>query len=80
MSVCQNSAIYKDEKLNRNVIDPNKCIGCKMCFSACPFGAIGFDSTRGYAYKCDYVGAILSVLTHAKKSAINILKAIDLNQ
>ena len=28
------------------------CIGCKRCMAACPYGAIQFDETHGYADKC----------------------------
>jgi len=79
MSVCQNSAIYKDEKLNRVVIDPNKCIGCKMCFSACPFGAIGFDSTRGFAYKCELCGGDPECVKACEKSALSYIKGYNLH-
>ena len=51
--VCEKGAIYRDDDLNRVVLDMNFCIGCRMCVSACPFGAVGFDSERGFAFKCD---------------------------
>jgi len=79
ISVCQNSAISRDEKLNRVVIDPNKCIGCKMCFSTCPFGAIGFDSTRGYAFKCDLCGGDPECVRACGKEAITYIEGHKLN-
>lgn len=79
MAVCQNSAIYRDDKLSMVVIDPNKCIGCKMCFSSCPFGAIGFDSTRGFAYKCELCGGEPECVEACKKGAIDYIKGYDLN-
>ena len=33
--------------------DPEKCTGCKLCIIACPFGAMGFNSTDSVAAKCD---------------------------
>lgn len=54
--VCPQEAIYRDPKLNRVAIDHQRCVGCKMCFSACPFGAMNFDSIRATAFKCDLCG------------------------
>jgi Fe-S-cluster-containing hydrogenase component 2 len=52
-AVCPQEAIYRDQKQNRVVIDRKRCVGCKMCFSACPFGAMNFDPIRSIAFKCD---------------------------
>ncbi|MBW2063593.1 MAG: 4Fe-4S dicluster domain-containing protein [Deltaproteobacteria bacterium] len=53
MAACPEKAIYRDEELGRVMIDKGRCIGCRMCFSACPTGAMGFDEPRGLAFKCD---------------------------
>jgi electron transport protein HydN len=61
MAVCQSEAISQlDGKV---LIDRQKCIGCKSCVDACPFGAVhlaplGFEfnpdgSRRSVANKCD---------------------------
>ena len=55
-AVCPQKAIYRDPKQNRVVIDRERCVGCKMCFSACPFGAMNFDPIRSTAFKCDLCG------------------------
>ena len=44
MNVCPVKAISRDERLNRVMVDYNVCIGCRMCVTACPFGAMSFDS------------------------------------
>lgn len=53
MTVCPAQAIRRDNELNRVVVDSRQCVGCKMCVSACPFGAMGFDDVHGVAFKCD---------------------------
>ncbi|MDR2367466.1 MAG: 4Fe-4S dicluster domain-containing protein [Deltaproteobacteria bacterium] len=60
-SVCQSGAIRVQD--GTVLIDRDKCIGCKSCTEACPFGAVhmvplGFqlnpDGTRrSVAHKCD---------------------------
>ena len=39
-NICQMSAISRVD--GRTVVDTSKCIGCKLCLMACPFGAIEF--------------------------------------
>jgi electron transport protein HydN len=39
-NVCQMSAISRIA--GRTVVDTTRCIGCKLCLMACPFGAIEF--------------------------------------
>jgi anaerobic carbon-monoxide dehydrogenase iron sulfur subunit len=53
MNVCPVKAISRDEKLNRVMVDYNVCIGCRMCVTACPFGAMNYDSVGKKVVKCD---------------------------
>lgn len=39
-NVCQMSAISRVN--GRTVVDTARCVGCKLCLMACPFGAIEF--------------------------------------
>lgn len=52
-SVCPTDAIYRDQALNRVMVDYDLCIGCKACVAACPFGAMGFDEADKKVIKCD---------------------------
>ncbi len=51
MESCPTGAIKREEGIV--TLDRRKCIGCKACTEACPFGAMGFDAGRGVAEKCD---------------------------
>ena len=53
MAVCPKQAIYRDNDLERIMVDYNRCVSCRLCVAACPFGAMGFDDHRGKVFKCD---------------------------
>lgn len=56
LATCPKEAIYRDEKIDRVLIDRQKCVGCGMCVSACPFGAMKLDKLKAKSYKCDLCG------------------------
>ena len=52
VQVCPTTAMHKDE--NGIVsIDGSKCIGCRYCEWACPYGAPQFNEVSGIMTKCD---------------------------
>jgi Fe-S-cluster-containing dehydrogenase component len=52
VNVCPTGAVYKDRD-GFVRIRQNRCIGCKLCVVACPFGVPDIDLTRGFMTKCD---------------------------
>ncbi len=52
-AVCPTQAVYRDHSTGIVKLDDSKCIGCKKCIQACPFGAIFYDQERRVAVKCD---------------------------
>lgn len=52
-AVCPVHAIARDERLNRLVVKYDSCIGCRLCLTVCPFGAMGFDDGARRIFKCD---------------------------
>jgi Fe-S-cluster-containing hydrogenase component 2 len=51
--VCLSGALSYNSEFNAYTIDEKKCIGCKLCITSCPVGAIGFNSKKGISFKCD---------------------------
>lgn len=50
--VCPTGASYKRESDGIVLVDYDKCIGCKYCSWACPYGAREFDEQRKVMSKC----------------------------
>lgn len=51
--LCPTNAITRHHETGAIVIDDKRCIGCRECMLACPFGAISFDTDRGVCVTCD---------------------------
>jgi Fe-S-cluster-containing hydrogenase component 2 len=75
--ICPAGAITveKDENNKTTLVKVNeeKCVGCKMCMLACPFGNI-VVSDRGCAEKCDLCGGDPEC---AKFCLIGAIKFVD---
>ena len=52
VQVCPTKATYRRAD-GIVVIDADKCVGCKYCIVACPYGARYFDEKKGIPDKCD---------------------------
>ena len=50
--VCPTGASYKRQEDGIVLVDSDKCIGCKYCSWACPYGAREYDEDRGVMTKC----------------------------
>lgn len=53
MDACPARAVYRDEATGAVLIDQDKCIGCRYCAWACPYGAPRYDRSRSVMAKCD---------------------------
>jgi len=79
VEVCPTKACHKDPELNRVVIDKDKCIGCKTCIVACPFGAPLFDKTEGITVKCNYCDGDPQCVRFCETKAIRYIDASQVN-
>jgi anaerobic dimethyl sulfoxide reductase subunit B (iron-sulfur subunit) len=52
LAACPAAAISKDEN-GLVSIDQTKCVGCRYCEWACPYGTPQFDEARGVMTKCN---------------------------
>ncbi|MCB1506538.1 MAG: 4Fe-4S dicluster domain-containing protein [Hyphomicrobiaceae bacterium] len=52
VTVCPTGASYKREEDGIVLVDPDKCIGCKLCSWACAYGAREYDYAEGVMKKC----------------------------
>ena len=52
--VCPTGASYRDPDTNVVLVDKEKCIGCKYCMMACPYGVRTYDESKdkGVIEKC----------------------------
>jgi anaerobic carbon-monoxide dehydrogenase iron sulfur subunit len=53
MEACPVKAIFRDKTTDAVKISREKCIGCKVCIPACPFGIIVVDPVTQEVRKCD---------------------------
>ena len=49
-------AICREDATGVIQVAAERCVGCKMCLLACPFGAMAFSGRDGKAVKCDLCG------------------------
>lgn len=52
IKVCPTEALSRDDN-DAVVVNHDKCIGCRLCTIACPFGAIVYSMEKNQILKCD---------------------------
>lgn len=54
LHACPSRALYLDPEKAVVQINEERCVGCRICILACPFGVITYDAVTGKVVKCDY--------------------------
>ena len=74
-TVCPVNAISKEQGTDLVVLDHDRCIGCKMCVMACPFGAMSVDITEGRVSKCDLCDGDPTCVSFCEADALRFVDA-----
>ena len=56
--VCPTGASYRDLDTNVVLVDKSKCIGCKYCMMACPYGVRSWNTDERVVEKCTLCGQL----------------------
>ncbi len=75
IKACPTKALYREPNINAVLIDEEKCMGCKMCITACPFGAISFNPDSKKIIKCDLCGGDPQCIQFCDLKAIDYVPA-----
>lgn len=79
LSVCPAQAIYKRPD-GIVLIDPQRCLGCKLCSWACPYGAPQYDEQAGVMTKCTFCADELDAGRPPACVAACPLRALDFGE
>jgi Fe-S-cluster-containing dehydrogenase component len=52
VNVCPTGASYRDKNTNIVLINKEKCLGCRYCMMACPYGVRWFNQDEKVVEKC----------------------------
>jgi carbon-monoxide dehydrogenase iron sulfur subunit len=76
--VCPAKACRIDPETYKVIIDKTKCIGCKTCILACPFGVPFFDEIEHVSVKCDFCGGDPQCVSCCETGAIEYINAYQI--
>ena len=80
ISACPTKALYKNKENGIVLIDIDKCVGCRYCEWACPYGALQFNDELGIMSKCDFCIDYLEVGNQPSCVSSCPLRAIEFGE
>jgi len=80
LAVCPTNARIRDEETGRVIVNYDRCIGCKTCVVACPFGAVSFDPVANRIMGCDLCDGDPQCARFCETGAIRYVDASDANK
>jgi Fe-S-cluster-containing hydrogenase component 2 len=74
-AICPVEALPRNEATGAIEVDQDRCIRCKLCIPACPFGNIYVDPTADEVVKCDLCGGTPICAQFCPTGALSFEKA-----
>jgi Fe-S-cluster-containing dehydrogenase component len=71
--VCPVNAINQNQETGAYQVNPDTCIGCRLCTIACPVGVIEVDPNKKIAYKCNLCEGDPLCVKFCLHDAINLI-------
>ena len=75
MQACPVDAIVINAKTGSKDIIEDRCVGCKVCTIACPFGTVNYNQDTGKVIKCDLCGGDPACASACTTAAITYIDA-----
>ncbi len=75
LQACPVDAIIDNRELGAKAVVEDRCVGCKVCTIACPFGTINYQQATGKVAKCDLCGGDPECVKACPTAAILYLDA-----
>jgi len=76
---CPTGAISRDSVTGAMLVDNTKCIRCRMCVQACPFGGSAYDPVGSRILKCDLCGGDPACVKACNTPALQYVDATKAN-
>ncbi len=74
-AACKTGALWQDDETDVVQFDAAKCIGCRMCVMACPFGNVAYNRAAKEAVKCDQCEGTPQCVAFCPSKALDYLPA-----
>ena len=75
MQACPVDAIVVNLATGAKDVLEDRCVGCKVCTIACPFGTVNYNQDTGKVIKCDLCGGDPACATACPTDAITFIDA-----
>ncbi len=78
VKVCPTGALSKNFETGVVEFDPNRCIVCKQCIMACPWGSIKLNHAGKEIIKCDLCGGDPECVKVCQAKALEYVEVEDM--